>query len=368
MLKAASAAGLFALGRGDANSAPSRRRLRELGLKLGLLQPGPLGAITDVPGVAVGHSTLLSGDPPLVVGKGPIRTGVTTILPRGTLDGAACRAGASILNGNGEMTGVMEIRRTGLLSAPIVLTGTANVGNVFQAATEMLASTNGRGLPPVVAECWDALGDIRGRHVRASHVAEAVRAATRGAVAEGAVGGGTGMTCYEFKGGIGTSSRVVTMRDEAFTVGVLVNCNHGGRRQLQISGIPIGQELLDYPTPRTASMSSIVLVAATDAPLEPRQLERLALRLALGLARTGSTANTSSGDLMLAFSTAPANAPVLDDERLTALYQGAVEATEEAVLNALAMAVDVVGADGKLCPALPLDRVVELLRRHRLVS
>jgi D-aminopeptidase len=367
LLKAAAAAGLFPLGRAEA-VVPPRARLRALGLKLGLLAPGAAGAITDVPGVAVGHATLLSGSPPLVAGVGPIRTGVTAILPRGRLDGAPCRAGTAVLNGNGEMTGVLAVRRTGLLSAPIFLTGTANVGIVHQAAFDLLHAAGARRVTPVVAECWDALGDIRGRHVRPEHVADAVRSASSGPVVEGAVGGGTGMTCYEFKGGIGTSSRVTRGKAGSFTVGVLVNCNHGGRDQLLVSGIPVGRELKDYPVPKKAPSSSIVLVAATDAPLEGRQLERLALRLALGLARTGATANTSSGDLMLAFSTAAVDGSVLDDDGLTPLYQAAVEATEEAVLNALAMAVDVVGADGELCPALPLDRVITILRRHRLLE
>jgi D-aminopeptidase len=366
LLKAAAAAGLFPPKR---TAGGDRARLRDLGLKLGNLEPGKHGAITDVAGVTVGHATLLSGAPPLVVGKGPVRTGVTAILPRGRLDGAACRAGTAVLNGNGEMTGALTIARTGLLRSPVFLTGTANVGVVYQAAYELLGES-GKGvtdLRPVVAECWDALGDIRGRHVRAEHVREAVRVASSGPVAEGAVGGGTGMTAYEFKGGIGTSSRVVTGKSGAFTVGVIANCNMGGREQLLVSGIPVGRELRDYPGPKAAPFSSIVMVAATDAPMEGRQLARLALRLGLGLGRTGATANTSSGDLMLAFSTAPSDGSVLDDERLSSLYQAAVEATEEAVLNALAMAVDVVGADGELCPALPLDRVTAILRRHGML-
>jgi D-aminopeptidase len=179
------------------------------------------------------------------------------------------------------------------------------------------------------------------------------------------VGGGTGMTCYDFKGGIGTASRGVAAKDGGYTVGVIVNANHGARRQLTIAGVPVGKLLEDYPGGRRRPSSSIVMVAATDAPLEARQLERLALRLGLGLARTGATANTSSGDLMLAFSTAPVDAKALDDERVTPLYQAAVESAEEAVLNALAMAVDVTAADGRVVPALPLDRVVALLRQHR---
>jgi D-aminopeptidase len=367
LLRSAVAVGLLPLAR--AEGAPRRSRLRDLGLKLGLLEPGRYGAITDVPGVSVGHVTLFSGEPPLVAGKGPIRTGVTAILPRGRLTGEPCRAGTAVLNGNGEMTGVLTVARTGLVTSPVLLTGTANVGIVYQAAYDMLMEATGalRVPPPVVAECWDALGDIRGRHVRAEHVREAVRVAASGAVAEGAVGGGTGMTAYEFKGGIGTSSRVVTSKADSYTVGVIANCNMGLRDQLLLAGIPVGRELRDYPTPQKAPGSSIVMIAATDAPMECRQLERLALRLGLGLARTGATANTSSGDLMLAFSTAPNDSPVLDDDRLGRLYQAAVESAEEAVLNALTMAIDVVGADGNLCPALPLERTVEILRRHGIV-
>jgi D-aminopeptidase len=345
-----------------------RARIRNIGLSLGRLPVGPLNAITDVTGVAVGHATLLSGEPPLVVGKGPVRTGVTIVRPRPAGDTRPCRAGVAVLNGNGEMTGVLPIRRTGLLASPVCLTGTANIGIVHQALMEILLESDshvGPALPaPIVAECWDSLGDIRGRHLRAAHVREAFAAAKSGPIAEGAVGGGTGMISYEFKGGIGTSSRALAGRLGGHTVGILINANHGLREQLLVGGIPVGRELGDVASPRRQPSSSIVLVAATDAPLDARQLERLALRLALGLARTGATANTSSGDLMLAFSTAAPEGPVLFDERVTPLYEAAVEAAEEAVLNALTMAVDVVGADGKLCPALPLDRLREILRRH----
>lgn len=340
-----------------------RRRLRDLGLRLGLLAPGPLNSITDVAGVTVGQTTVI--DP-----ARKARTGVTVVLPRNTLGSAPCAAGTAVLNGNGEMTGVMAIRRTGLIDVAILLTGTANIGIAFEAALSTIFPTRGIAIPPtpVVAECWDSLGDIRARHLTADHVNAALKSATAGPVAEGGVGGGAGMTSYGFKGGIGTSSRVVGKDHGGFTVGVLVNANHGKREQLTIAGVPVGRELREYPSERPRSASSIVMVAATDAPLSARQLERLALRMAMGLARSGATANTSSGDLMLAFSTAKYGTATLDDERISPLYQAVVEATEEAVLNALALGTDVVGADGTLCPGLPLDRVVALLKARGVLG
>jgi D-aminopeptidase len=352
----------------SSGAASPRARLRELGMRPGLLEPGSANAIADVGGVTVGHATLLSGEPPLVVGRGPIRTGVTAVLPRGRVAAPPCRAGAAILNGNGEMTGVMAIRRTGLLAAPVLLTGTANIGIVYDAAVRLAREAGVGSSSPVVAECWDGIGDVRGRHLRAEHVRQAVASAAPGRPAEGAVGGGTGMTCYGFKGGVGTASRVTAGEGPRYTVGVLVNANHGTRRQLTIAGVPVGVELAEYGGDSERSSSSIVMIAATDAPLAPRQLERVAIRLGLGLARTGATANTTSGDLMLAFSTAPTDASPLADDAMSPLYQAAVEATEEAVLNALAMAVDVVGADGTLVPALPLDRVVAILRRRGAIA
>ncbi len=356
LLKAAAIAP-FAL-----SASPSRKRLREFGLQLGLLPTGASGAITDVAGITVGQVTLVDDSK-------KIRTGVTAILPRGTLASAPVTAGAAILNGNGEMTGVMAIRRTGQLDAPVLLTGTGNIGIVYQAALETVFPIRGNDIPPtpVVAECWDALGDIRGRHLTPENVRETLRSARPGPVAEGGVGGGAGMTSYGFKGGIGTSSRVVSKAHGGYTVGVIVNANHGAREQLLIAGVPIGSLLKTYPQERARPASSIVMVAATDAPLTSRQLERLALRMSMGLARTGSTANTSSGDLMLAFSTAPVGAVPLEDEKVTPLYQAVVESTEEAVLNALAMGVDVIGLDGALCPGLPLDRVVGLLKARGVI-
>lgn len=356
MLKAAMAFPFMA-------KASGRKRLREFGLNLGLLNPGTENAITDVGGVTVGHVTLVDESK-------KIRTGVTAILPRGTIASAPCFAGTAVLNGNGEMTGVMAIRRTGRLDTPIFLTGTANIGIVYDAALDVIFPTRGSDTPPtpVVAECWDALGDIRGRHLQARDVQRVLHVAAKGPVAEGGVGGGAGMTCYGFKGGIGTSSRVVSPDDGGYTVGVLVNANHGLREQLAIAGVPIGRELREFPKEAKRSASSIVMVAATNAPLGPRQLERLAMRLAMGLARTGATANTSSGDLMLAFSTAPLGAQRLVDEAMTPLYQAAVEATEESILNALALGTDAVGLDGKLCPGLPLERVVRILKARGAIQ
>lgn len=340
-----------------------RRRLRDLGLRPGLLAPGTLNAITDVAGITVGQTTVIDT-------AKKARTGVTSILPRGTFGSAPCVAGTAVLNGNGEMTGVMSIRRTGLVDVPILLTGTANIGIAYEAALTAVFPTRGSEVPPnpVVAECWDALGDIRARHLTADHVLQSLKSATAGPVAEGGVGGGAGMASYGFKGGIGTSSRVVARDHGGYTVGVLVNANHGTREQLTIAGVPVGRELRSYPAERLRSASSIVMIAATDAPLSARQLERLALRMAMGLARTGATANTSSGDLMLAFSTAKLGSAPLDDERVSPLYQAAVEATEESVLNALALGTDVVGVDGTLCPALPLDRVVALLKARGVIQ
>lgn len=346
-----------------ADAPVGRKRLRELGLRPGFLAPGTLNAITDVAGVTVGQSTVI--DP-----AKKARTCVTAILPRGTFGSAPCRAGAAVLNGNGEMTGVMSIRRTGLVDVPILLTGTANIGIAYDAALSAIFPTRGSEVPPnpVVAECWDALGDIRARHLTAGHVLQALKSATTGPVAEGGVGGGAGMTSYGFKGGIGTSSRIVSKEHGGYTVGVIVNANHGTRDQLTIAGVPIGRELRDYPAERSRSASSIVMIAATDAPLSARQLERLALRMAMGLARTGATANTSSGDLMLAFSTAKFDTPPLDDDRVSPLYQAVVDATEESVLNALALGTDVVGFDGTLCPGLPLDRVVAMLKARGAIQ
>lgn len=361
-----------------------RMRVRELGIAPGTMPPGRFNAITDVAGVEVGYTTLIRGEGRLVVGEGPVRTGVTAILPAGKERGDRLLAADFTLNGNGEMTGIGAVRRIGLLDAPILLTNTSSVGMVYDAALGWMAERRpgpmrfGGGPEPVVGETWDAfLNDTEGRHVHAEHVRAAIEGASGGPVAEGCVGGGTGMVCYGFKGGTGTSSRVTDggKKGRPYTVGVLVQANHGRRPQLTVEGVPVGREIPELmPERGEARSKSILVVVATDAPLLPVQLQRLAKRTALGLARTGTLSMHSSGDLALAFSTAnrlPARsvAPVaelrvLDDEAITPLYQATIEATEEAVLNALTMATTMTGRDGNRVHALPLDRLVEVMRRY----
>lgn len=341
-----------------------RARLRELGIRVGTLPTGEFNAITDVAGVRVGHATRIEGAGPLVVGEGPVRTGVTAIVPPAVYAGglaAACFA----LNGNGEMTGIARIRATGRLETPVYLTGTANVGLVYDAAiTHWLRQDPppGPAPVPVVAECWDALGDIEGRHISEADVLQAISSAEGGAVEEGSVGGGTGMRSFGFKAGIGTASR----RSEGYAVGVLVNANHSARGLLRVDGVPVGRELENYPEEPPERSKSIVLVAATDAPLVPRQLRRLCKRMSLGLARTGAVSTHGSGDLCLAFSTARKEEPLAD--RLAGrLWQAAVEATEEAVLNALTAAETMEGARGRIRHGLPLDRLVEIMRKYHRI-
>ena len=279
--------------------------------------PGPLNAITDVAGVAVGHTTLISGDGALQVGVGPIRTGVTAILPRGKEDSVPVFAGYFAQNGNGEMTGTAWIEESGFAEGPILLTNTHSVGLVRDATIKWQLRRNGKVSEaqqwslPIVAETWDGyLNDINGFHVRDEHVFQALDGAHGGAVAEGAVGGGTGMVCYGFKGGIGTSSRKLDQQAGGYTVGVLVQCNCGRRAQLLIAGAPVGREIpQSVPYARNApwvgdDVGSIIILVATDAPVLPNQLKRLARRATMGLARTGSTSGNGSGDLFLAFSTA----------------------------------------------------------------
>jgi D-aminopeptidase len=356
-------------------------RLRELGLAPGTMPTGRLNAITDVAGVEVGHATLIRGEGRLVVGQGPVRTGVTAILPVGRAGEGQVLAADFTLNGNGEMTGIGGVRRTGRLGAPILLTSTSSVGMVYDAALGWMVERrpglmrSGGWPEPVVGETWDDfLNDTEGRHVRAEHVREAIEGASGGPVAEGCVGGGTGMVCYGFKGGVGTSSRMTGGKGKSYTVGVLVQANHGRRPQLTVAGVPVGREVPEL-TPERGEVKgkSILVIVATDAPLLPSQLQRLAKRTGLGLARTGALSMHSSGDLALAFSTAnrlpEGDSPlteleVLDDEAITPLYQATIEATEEAVLNALTTATTMTGRDGNRVHALPLGRLVEILRRY----
>jgi D-aminopeptidase len=363
-----------------------RPRARDLGFPCDGT-PGPLNAITDVPGVAVGHTTLIEGAGPLRVGHGPVRTGVTVVLPRGARYDPVF-AGWHALNGNGEMTGTAWIDEAGFLEGPIALTNTHSVGVVRDA---VVAWQIEKGLfdaivpgvfwvMPVVAETYDGgLNDINGFHVRREHVFAALDGAAPGPVAEGGVGGGTGMVCYGFKGGIGTASRQVPDVSGAPTVGVLVQANHGSRAGLTIGGVPVGRELADVPTPygpppaAPEGTGSIIVVVATDAPLLPHQLRRLARRVSMGVARGGTAGEHYSGDLFIAFSVAnPGSAaragirPVqmLSNDEMTPLFAATVQATEEAVLNALAAAETMTGRDGRTAHALPHERVRAILQRH----
>jgi D-aminopeptidase len=339
---------------------------------------GPLDAITDVPGVAVGHTTLIRGTGRLRVGVGPVRTGVTAVFPRGSGDLSPVFAGWFSLNGNGEMTGTPWIDDYGMLLYPITITNTNSVGTVRDAVIEW-GRTRVPGVfnccLPVVAETWDGdLNDIYGFHVGKEHVFAALAAAKPGIVAEGNVGGGTGMQCLGFKGGIGTASRQVGAATGGFTVGVLVQCNFGLRRQLRVAGVPVGQEIMDPEGPaKDQEHGSIIVIIATDAPLLPHQLRRVAKRATLGIGRMGGISGAGSGDLFLAFSTARTGTPdsagvnsvrMLDDERIDPIYEATVQATEEAIINALLAAKTMTGADDLRVPALPHDRLREVLQRY----
>jgi L-aminopeptidase/D-esterase-like protein len=364
-----------------AASAPqaAEPRARDLGVPFDFGLPGPLNAITDVPGVMVGHVTLVQGE--------AIRTGVTAILPRGRGEAGAtpCFAGVFALNGNGEMTGTAWIKESGVLDGPVLLTNTNAVGVVRDALTGYAArrfasSPDDADAPwslPVVAETWDGwLNDIRAGSIQAEHAVAAVDAARSGPVAEGNVGGGTGMVCFEWKGGIGTASRRLGEKDGGYTLGVLVQANFGLRHQARIAGLPVGLEL-PQSQPRSQESGSIIVVLATDAPLLPHQLERLARRVSLGLARTGSVAGNGSGDLFIAFSTANpqagarsgvASLAMLANERMGGLFEATVGATEEAIVNALVAARSMTGFRGRTVEALPHDRLREILSHYGRLS
>jgi D-aminopeptidase len=363
-----------------AGAEEPRRRLRELGIVIGSMAPGPLNAITDVRGVRVGQVTLRRGEGRLRPGKGPVRTGVTAILPHGgDLWREKVPAATWVLNGTGEMTGSIWIDTQGALEVPILLTNTMNVGGVMDGVVAyMLKRYPDIGIgddvvAPTVAECDDStLNDARGLHVSVADTVRAIESAAEGPVAEGAVGAGTGMIAYQFKGGIGTASRVLPAEDGGYTLGVLVNANVGRRRDLLVAGVPVGREITDLMPGETAD-GSIIIVVATDAPLDHLKLRRLAARSAIGLARTGTIANHGSGDIVLAFSTGNRiphypkpltySLSVVADAHLDPLFRAAGEATEEAILNALTMATTTVGRDGQTAHALPLDRLVEIMSR-----
>ena len=354
-----------------------RRRAREAGIRFGRLSPGRWNAITDVPGVLVGHSTIVRGSGPLKVGQGPVRTGVTVVWPHPDIFREYVPAGFLVLNGNGEMTGLSQIARLGVISSPFFLTNTSSVGMVYDAVLNHPKAD--RTMVPVVGETWDAfLNDIEGRHVHAEDVYAAMDRASTGPVAEGNVGGGTGMVCYQFKGGIGTASRRLPPPLQRFTLGVLVQANCGAREELRIDGVPVGEEITGLrPQPDEASyLNSILIVIATDAPLLDYQLDRLARRAAMGLARTGTISRNSSGDFAIAFSTAnkvaaevfrsgqPHRWSSVEQYHVEGLLDAVGEATEEAIVNALFAATDMTGRDGHVVHAIPIDRVLRIMERH----
>ena len=389
--------------------ADGQERARDLGIQLPGT-PGPLNAITDVAGVEVGHTTLIRGEGRLVRGEGPVRTGVTAILPRGRTGPDSVFAAWFTLNGNGEMTGTTWIEESGMLEGPVLITNTHSVGVVRDASIEWMVR-NGRApifALPVVAETFDgALNDDLGFHVRPEHVFAALDGAAGGRVQEGSVGGGTGMICHQFKGGIGTASRRVTVGDSVYTVGVLVQCNYGARRNLRVDGVPVGEAIPglraciagtqsasrpwlarvplcaggqasadDGGLSRIEGVGSIIVVVATDAPLLPHQLKRMATRVSLGVGRMGGFGENSSGDIFLAFSTGNRGATVtegvgtlrmLSNEEIDPFFSATVYATEEAILNAMLAAGTMTGADGFRVHALPHDRLVEVMRRHHRI-
>jgi D-aminopeptidase len=399
---AARGSAVGAAAKSTASGTRARKaRARDLGIPLSGT-PGPHNAITDVAGVEVGHATLIEGDGPLVVGKGPVRTGVTAILPRGKESLDPVFAGCAVLNGNGEMTGTAWVEESGFLSGPIMITNTHSVGVVRDAVVAWLALRN-PGLTwalPVVAETFDGiLNDINGFHVTKEHAFTALENASSGPVEEGNAGGGTAMICHEFKGGIGTASRVLRPSQGGHTVGVLCQCNHGRRRDLTIAGVAVGREIpelmpcydADAPPKREwlrdalprcgeaaksetpTGRGSIIVVVATDAPVLPHQLKRLARRTALGLALVGGRGHNDSGDLMIAFSVAnpgaadparEARLTMLPNESIDGLFAATIEATEEAIVNAMLAAKTMTGADGVRIHAIPHHRLVEILKRY----
>ena len=393
-----------------ATTANAQTSARSLGVPLSG-NPGPNNAITDVAGVEVGHATIISGSGRLQVGKGPVRTGVTAILPRGRQGHDSVFAAWFTLNGNGEMTGTTWIRESGILETPILITNTHSVGIARDALIEWLRA-HGRNFSwalPVVAETWDGLLNVlNGFHVTREHVFAALDSARGGPVVQGAVGGGTGMICNGFKGGIGSASRKLSERGGGYTVGVLVQCNYGNRRILRIAGVPVGElvandapwcyltdaapqserlqnvpmcTLTTAPTPVREEyqepeydLGSIIIVVATDAPVLPHQLDRIVKRAALGIGRLGGIASNGSGDIFIAFSTANREAvakadgtttvTMLPNDRIDFLFEATVQATEEAILNAMIAANDMVGLNDLRVPALPETKLKELMQKY----
>lgn len=363
----------------QAQSSRRKQRARDLGIPFEGT-PGQLNAITDVKGIEVGHVTLISGQGELRVGVGPIRTGVTAIWPRGKQSSDPVFAGWFALNGNGEITGTTWVEESGFLEGPITITNTHSVGIVRDAVVAYRVRHGQQNQPfslPVVAETWDGyLNDANGFHVKERHVFEALESARSGPVEEGNVGGGTGMICHEFKGGIGTASRKIALQLGSFTVGVLVQANYGRRDQLRIAGVPVG---LEIPEDRvwTEETGSIIVIAATDAPVLPHQLKRLARRASLGLARNGSISGNRSGDIFIAFSTANPEAArpggiaqltMLSNDLMDPLFEATVQATEEAIINAMIAAETMTGADNHRVVAIPHDRLREALKKYNRLT
>jgi D-aminopeptidase len=357
----------------------ARARTRDLGVAIGVLPTGPLNAITDVPGVLVGHCTVCWGGPDLPPGSGPARTGVTAILPHpGDLFREKVVAGVFAANGVGEVVGSTAIREWGVIETPVMLASSQAIGRVYDATVRwVMAQDEGAGIDdvvmPVVGECDDgSLNDARGMHVLEEHVHAALDSASSGPVAEGCVGAGTGMTAFDFKAGIGTSSRVVSIYGRPYTLGALVMSNFGSRHRLSIDGVPVGCEISDL-MPVENRPGSCIVVLATDAPLSARHCERLALRGALGLAQVGSTADDGSGEIMVAFSTAaklprkteqPVLLEAIGNDRVDPLFEAAVDATTEAVVNSLFMATTTTGVRGNVFHALPLHRLPAIMGRY----
>jgi L-aminopeptidase/D-esterase-like protein len=353
--------------------APMKKRARDLQIPFDG-QPGQYNAITDVPGVTVGMTTLIYESE-----RGSVRTGVTAVRPRGEQTDP-CYAAWYSLNGCGEMTGTVWLEESGMLYGPVMLTNTFSVGTVHQATIDWVLRSYpvGFGLP-VVTETYDGLlNDVRGFHVKPDHVDHALENASGGPVGEGNVGGGTGMVCYEFKGGTGTASRLVNLAGKTYTLGALVQANHGTRHQLTIAGVPVGKEITDLlsgkpPIPELSKNSSIVVVLASDLPLLPHQIKRLARRVPIGLARTGAISEYSSGDIFIAFSTVPLGSEdekglhtvqSFNDWRMDPLFEAVAQVVEEAVINVLCAAETMVGKDGAIAHALPQDRLVELMKKY----
>jgi D-aminopeptidase len=375
----------------NATAAPAgqRPRARDLGVPFDGT-PGALNAITDVDGVFVGHTTLIEGSGKLVVGKGPVRTGVTAVLPRGASSMKQFSfAGWFSENGNGEMTGTTWVEESGFLEGPVMITNTHSVGVVRDAVIAWRVAHGGPDATdswwslPVVAETWDGwLNDINGFHVKPEHVFHALDSAHGGPVEEGAVGGGTGMVCNGYKGGIGTSSRKLSAREGGYIVGVLVQCNYGTRQNLRIAGIPVGREIPSedpyaWVPSDVAERGSIIVVVATNAPLLPHQLKRMARRVSLGLGRNGSISGNGSGDIFIAFSTANPGASAVDhvvdlkmvpNDMMDPLFAATVQATEEAIVNAMVAAQDMTGIDGHHVSALPHEKLRAVLAKYNRLA